>query len=171
VVNDRWQTDLLFRRLMGLRPARGSFDLLLKRVTARDPGVGTSYGYNRQETDADYAPFEQTLFPDFVSAVAKNGRLLLHVGPAGGGGQIPPEQRSRLEAFGAWLDANGEAVTGTRPYHVAGATTADGLPVWFTQAPGRVNAVVVGRPTGATVRIRGVSCPRRAGACSATAAW
>ena len=136
VVNDRWQTDSLFRRVMGLRPARGSFDLFLKRVIARDPGVGTSYGYNPQETDADYAPFEQTLFPEFVAAVAKNGRLLLNVGPAGGGGQIPPEQRSRLEAFGAWLDANGEAVTGTRPHQVAGARTADGLPVWFTQAPG-----------------------------------
>jgi alpha-L-fucosidase len=78
-------------------------------------------------------------------------------------GQIPPEQRSRLEAFGAWLDANGEAVRGTPPYHVAGATTSDGLPVWFTQAPGRVNAVVVGRPTGATVRIQGVELPAARG--------
>jgi len=33
--------------------------------------MGTSYGYNRQETDADYASFEQTLFSDFVSAVSK----------------------------------------------------------------------------------------------------
>ena len=95
--------------------------------------------------------------------MSKNGRLLLNVGPAGGRGQIPPEQRSRLEAFGAWLDANGEAVRGTRPYHVAGATTSDGLPVWFTQAPGRVNAVVVGRPTGATVRIQGVELPAARG--------
>jgi hypothetical protein len=39
VVNDRWQTDSLFRRLMGLRPARGSFDLFFKQVIARDPGV------------------------------------------------------------------------------------------------------------------------------------
>ena len=199
VVNDRWQTDSLFRRLMGLPPARGTFDLFFKQVIARDPGIvdkitppavphsdfttpeysqygttqdlawettrgmGTSYGYNRQETDADYASFEQTLFPDFVSAVSKNGRLLLNVGPAGGRGQIPTEQRSRLEAFGAWLNANREAVTGTRPYDVAGATTSDGLPVWFTQAPGRVNAVVVGRPTGSTVRIQGVELPAARG--------
>jgi alpha-L-fucosidase len=195
VVNDRWRTDSLVRRLMALRPARGAFDVFFKQVIARNPGVvdrvtppavphadfrtpeytqyattqefawettrgmGSSYGYNRQETDAHYASFEQTLFPDFVSAVAKNGRLLLNVGPAGGGGQIPPEQRRRLEAFGAWLQANGEAVSGTRPYRVAGAATADGLPVWFTQAPGRINAVVVGRPTGATVRILGVTLP------------
>jgi alpha-L-fucosidase len=195
VVNDRWQTDSLFRRLMGLPPARRGFDLVFKQVIARDPGIvdhitppavphadfttpeytqypttqdrawettrgmGTSYGYNRQETDADYASFEQTLLPDFVAAVAKNGRLLLNVGPAGGRGQVPPEQRRRLEAFGAWLKTNGEAVRGTRPYQVAGARTADGLPVWFTQAPGRINAVVVGRPTGSTVRIPGVELP------------
>jgi alpha-L-fucosidase len=195
VVNDRWQTDSLFRRLMGLRPARGGFDLLFKRVIARDPGIvdrvtppavphadfttpeytqypttqqrawettrgmGTSYGYNRQETDAHYASFEQTLFPELVSAVAKNGRLLLNVGPAGGGGQIPPEQRRRLEAFGAWLAANGKAIRGTRPHELAGARTADGLPVWFTRGAGRVNAIVVGRPAGATIRIPGVELP------------
>jgi hypothetical protein len=50
-------------------------------------------------------------------------------------------------------------VRGARPYRVAGAATADGLPVWFTQAPGRVNAVVVGRPRGAAVRIPGVTLP------------
>jgi alpha-L-fucosidase len=195
VVNDRWQTDSLFRRLMGLPPARGTFDLFFKQVIARDPGIvdgitppavphsdfttpeytqyettrdhawettrgmGTSFGYNRQETDADYASFGRTLLPDFVSAVSKNGRLLLNVGPAGGRGRIPPEQRSRLEAFGAWLDVNGEAMRGARPYDVAGATTSDGLPVWFTQTPGRVNAVLVGRPAGATVRIMGVELP------------
>jgi alpha-L-fucosidase len=122
-------------------------------------GMGTSYGYNRQETDADCASFERTLFPDFVAAVSKNGRLLLNVGPAGGAGHIPPEQRSRLAAFGAWLDANGAAGRATRPYDIAGARTADGLPVRFTKAPGRVNAVIVGRPTGATVRIQGVALP------------
>jgi hypothetical protein len=54
-------------------------------------------------------------------------------------------------------------VRGTRPSDVAGARTADGLPVWFTQAPGRVNAVVVGRPTGSTVRIQGVELPAARG--------
>jgi alpha-L-fucosidase len=195
VVNDRWQTDSLARRLMGLAPARRGFDLVFKQVIARNPtvvdtitppvvphadfrtpeytqypttqdfvwettrGMGSSYGYNRQESDTHYASFEQTLFPEFVAAVAKGGRLLLNVGPAGGRGQLPAEQRRRLEAFGAWLTANGQAVRGTRPYRVAGATTPDGLPVWFTQAPGRLNVVVVGRPRGATVRIRGVALP------------
>jgi alpha-L-fucosidase len=195
VVNDRWHTDSLFRRLMGLAPVRGTFDLFFKQVIARDPGIvdrvtppavphadfttpeytqypttqdfvwettrgmGTSYGFNRQETDADYASFEQTLFPEFVAAVAKNGRLLLNVGPAGGNGRIPPEQRRRLQAFGAWLDANGQAVKATRPYRVAGAKTTDGLPVWFTQAPGRLHAIILGRPTGTTIRIQGVALP------------
>ena len=195
VVNDRWQTDSLFRRVMGLPPARGMFDVVFKQVIARDPGIvervtppavphadfitpeytqyqttqafvwettrgmGTSYGYNRQETDSHYASFEQRLFPDFVAAVAHNGRLLLNVGPAGGNGRIPPEQRRRLAAFGAWLATNGQAVKATRPYQIAGATTADGLPVWFTQAPGRIHAIILGRPRGTTIRIHGVQLP------------
>jgi hypothetical protein len=54
-------------------------------------------------------------------------------------------------------------VRGTRPYDVAGATTSDGLPVRFTRVPGRVYAVVVGRPTGSTVRIQGVELPAARG--------
>jgi alpha-L-fucosidase len=206
VVNDRWQTDSLFRRLMGLAPARGSFDLLFKQVIARDPGVvdnvtppavphadfttpeytqyettqdvawettrgmGTSYGYNRQETDAHYASFDQTLFPDFVAAVARNGRLLLNVGPAGGGGRIPPEQRRRLEAFGAWLEANGQAVRGTRPHDVPAATTADGLPVWFTKAQAASTPSSSGGRAARRSGSRAWSCPPGAATCSATTA-
>jgi alpha-L-fucosidase len=44
-------------------------------------GIGNSFGYNRQETDADYASLEQELLPDFLKAVAKNGNLLLNAGP------------------------------------------------------------------------------------------
>ncbi len=123
-------------------------------------GMGTSYGWNRQETDAHYASFEQKLFPDFAAAVSRNGRLLLNVGPAGGRGEIPAEQLSRLDAFGKWFAANGRTVTGTRPWDVASATTPDGLPVQFTQSPGgAVNAVVVGRPAGTSVRIDGATLP------------
>jgi alpha-L-fucosidase len=123
-------------------------------------GMGTSYGWNRQETDAHYASFERKLFPDFAAAVSRNGRLLLNVGPAGGRGDIPAEQSSRLRAFGAWTSANGSAVTGTRPWDVAAATTAGGLPVEFTRSPGgAVNAIVVGRPSGTSIRIDGVTLP------------
>jgi alpha-L-fucosidase len=34
VVNDRWQTDSLFHRLMGLPPARSAFDRFFKQVIA-----------------------------------------------------------------------------------------------------------------------------------------
>lgn len=119
-------------------------------------GMGTSYGWNRQDT---YASFEQTLFPDFVSAVAKNGRLLLNVGPAGGAGTIVPAQQSRLDAFGDWLGANRAAVAGTGPWDVATARTTDGLPVHFTRSHGRVNVIVVGRPSGRTITIEGARLP------------
>jgi alpha-L-fucosidase len=134
-------------------------------------GMGTSYGYNRQETDADYASFEQTLFPGFVSAVSRNGRLLLNVGPAGGRGRIPPEQRRRLEAFGAWLDAK------ARRYGARILTRSPGRPPRTACRSGSP-----ARPAGSTPSSSGVrparwsgsrawSCPRHADACSATAAW
>jgi alpha-L-fucosidase len=199
VVNERWQTNSLNHRAMGLAPARDAFDLFFAEVIRRDPaivervtppavphsdfttpeytqypqtqdfvwettrGMGTSYGYNRQETDAHYASFERTLFPDFVSAVAKNGRLLLNVGPAGGAGRIPPEQQSRLTAFGDWLAANRAAVVATTPHHISSARTTDGLPVHFTRSPGALNVIVVGRPTGDTVTIEGAQLPAGTG--------
>jgi alpha-L-fucosidase len=59
-------------------------------------GIGNSFGYNREETDADYARFREVLGPAFLDAVAKNGNLLLNVGPSGGRGSIVPEQASGL---------------------------------------------------------------------------
>jgi alpha-L-fucosidase len=115
-------------------------------------GMGHSFGYNRNEHDADYASFE-TLVGEFVDAVAKNGNLLLNVGPRGDA-QVPPEQASRLDAFGRWLAANGDAIYGTRPWSRTEATTANGEAVRFTAKGDIVNAIVLGRPRGERITIR-----------------
>ena len=49
---------------------------------------------------------------DLVDIVAKNGTLLLNVGPKADG-TIGPEDRQVLEEIGAWLKINGEAVYDT----------------------------------------------------------
>ncbi|MFO0888802.1 MAG: alpha-L-fucosidase [Isosphaeraceae bacterium] len=126
-------------------------------------GMGTSYGYNRMETDAHYASFEQVLFPSFIDAVAKNGNYLLNVGPAGGQGTIPPEQADRLVRFGDWLAANGAAVYGSRPYVPAEARTIEGWPVKLTRSADACNVIVVGRPSGRTLTIEGLELPRTSG--------
>jgi alpha-L-fucosidase len=117
-------------------------------------GMSHSFGFNRNDTEADYAPFE-TLLGDFLDGVSKNGNLLLNVGPMADG-TIPHEQMERLNKFGAWLRANGEAVYGTRPWANAEAITSDGTAVRFTTKGSKVYAILLGAPAGNEIRLRGV---------------
>jgi alpha-L-fucosidase len=118
-------------------------------------GMSHSFGFNRNDTEADYAPFE-TLLGDFIDGVAKNGNLLLNVGPQANG-VIPDAQAARLKAFGVWLRANGAAIYGTRPWARAAAVTDDGLPVRFTCSEGRLNLIVLGAPRGERLRVLGLT--------------
>ncbi len=119
-------------------------------------GFGHSFGYNRVETDDDIIDVTEVI-RSFVDTVAKNGNLLLNVGPTGEDGTIPELQTARLAALGEWLDGNGEAVTGTRPWTRAEATTDAGLEVRFTQADGALYATIFGDPTPGPVVIAGVA--------------
>ncbi len=114
-------------------------------------GMSHSFGFNRNDTEADYASVE-TLLGDFIDGVSKNGNLLLNVGPQANG-TIPEAQTARLKAFGAWLRANGEAIYGARPWTRAEGVTEDGLPVRFTSAGGRLNLIVLGSPRGERLRV------------------
>jgi len=118
-------------------------------------GMSHSFGFNRNDTEAEYASFE-TLLGDFIDGVSKNGNLLLNVGPRANG-TIPQAQATRLKAFGSWLRANGAAIYGTRPWTRAEGVTDDGLPVRFTSAPGRLNVIVLGSPRGEQLRILGLT--------------
>jgi alpha-L-fucosidase len=59
------------------------------------------------------------LVAELADVVAKNGVLLLNVGPKPDGTIAEPEQRI-LEEIGAWLVRNGEAIYGTRPWLIPG---------------------------------------------------
>ncbi len=56
---------------------------------------------------------------DLVDIVSKNGALLLNIGPKADG-TIPEPEQQMLREIGAWLKINGEAIYGTRPWHVFG---------------------------------------------------
>ncbi len=115
-------------------------------------GLGHSFGYNRAEGEDDHLdPTE--LIRGFVDGVAKNGNLLLNVGPRGEDGVIPGLQADRLRALGTWLDRCGEAIRGTRPWVRAEGRTADGTEVRFTQKDGDLYAVVLGDPMPGSLRI------------------
>ena len=114
-------------------------------------GIGTSFGYNREEVESDYLSVD-ALVRMFVDIVARGGNLLLNVGPTGDG-VIPLAQAERLLALGWWLRANGPAIFGTRPWTRAEGTTADGIDVRFTASDEAVHAIVLGTPTSASVEL------------------
>ena len=118
-------------------------------------GMSHSFGFNRNDTENDYASAE-TLIADFIDGVAKNGNLLLNVGPRADG-SIPEPQAERLRAFGAWLKTNGAAVYETRPWNRAEAQTDTGLPVRFTARGETLNLIILGAPTGAQLRLKNVT--------------
>lgn len=60
-----------------------------------------------------------TLVDVLVDIVAKNGNLLLNVGPRPDG-VIPKPARELLLGMGKWLDVNGEVIYGTRPWIMYG---------------------------------------------------
>jgi len=114
-------------------------------------GLGTSFGYNRLETDASYLTSTR-LIHTFVDIVAGGGNLLINVGPTETG-EIPPEQSERLLALGAWLRVNSGAVNGTRRWRRAQGVTTSGLPVRYTAGADAVHAITLGTPRGTCLDI------------------
>jgi alpha-L-fucosidase len=78
---------------------------------------------------------------ELIDVVAKNGCLLLNVGPKADG-TIPEPERELLEGVGDWLNINGEAIFGTSPWQVPGegptavpeGSFTDGSPLAYTSA-------------------------------------
>lgn len=165
VVNDRWSQQPLAavegsegfvppppsRHCDFTTPEYAAYDTIVEKKWEATRGIGHSFGYNRNEGPNDYLSVEE-LVRSFVDIVSKNGNLLLDVGPMADG-SIPALQRERLLGLGAWLQANGDAIFGTRPWLTAAGATLDGIPVRFTQKAGAVYATLLDTPQHAQVTL------------------
>ncbi len=151
-------------------PEYGSYKEILPHKWEATRGIGHSFGYNQNEGESDYLASD-VLIRMFADIVSKNGNLLLDVGPMADG-TIPAMQVERLDALGAWLDVNGAAIFGTRPYTRAEGTTTADLGVRFTRKGDTAYAILMGTPAesnlsvvglraadGTTVRLLGHAAP------------
>ena len=95
---------------------RGQLSEIRPEFWQTDTSVSrNSWGY---VTNHDYKPVSDIVH-DLVDIVSKNGALLLNIGPRADGTIPEPEVEMLLE-IGRWLKVNGEAIYGTRPWHVFG---------------------------------------------------
>jgi alpha-L-fucosidase len=93
---------------------RGREDKITEYAWLTDTSLGPWFNHNVLK----YRTTNE-LVDVFVDIVAKNGCLLLNVGPQADG-SIPPRARKMLTQLGDWMKLNGEAIYGSRPWHVYG---------------------------------------------------
>lgn len=127
-------------------------------------GIDKSFGFNRLSRPEDHLSRTE-LLTSLADITAKNGNLLLNVGPRGDA-TIPDVQAERLRWLGAFLGRQGEAIQRTRPWVQAAGRTDAGFDVRYTSRDERVYALILGRPAPGEIAFEGI----RAGE-AATATW
>lgn len=155
IVNDRWMQP----QKGGTRfhhdyitPEYKTFKKAKKQKWELTRGIGSSFSYNKSEKEDDYLRPEE-MIRLFVDVVSKNGNLLLNVGPMADG-TIPNIQKKCLLELGKWLNVNGEAIFGTRPWIRAEGITTEGIEVRFTQKPDSLFVFLLDIPKESTITIK-----------------
>jgi alpha-L-fucosidase len=103
-------------------------------------GLGGSFAYNSAETAEDMLS-SADLVDFLVDTVAKNGNVLINVGPDSYG-QIPQIQQAPLLGLGEWMAVNGEAIYATRPW--IRFENLRGRNLRYTQNDSALYAIVLG---------------------------
>ncbi|KAI0449924.1 glycoside hydrolase family 29 protein [Xylaria acuta] len=103
-----------------------------------------SYGYNAATPDEAYMN-ASTLVRTLVDVVAKNGNLLLDIGPRADGTIVQAEVDSLREA-GRWIRSHGEAIFNTTYWFVQSEVIGEGLDVRFTQTDSAFYVLFLDKP-------------------------
>lgn len=146
VVNDRWGKET--------RSQHGGFytteygkvhfgqekELGPARKWEESRGMGTSYGYNRNEGATDYRTATEMVHL-LARTVSRGGNLLLDIGPTADG-RVPVIMQERLLEIGKWLETNGEGIYGTRRWRA----DSEGEQVLYTSKGKDVFAITLKWP-------------------------
>eukprot|EP00117_Sycon_ciliatum_P016967 scpid41972/ scgid16173/ Alpha-L-fucosidase; Alpha-L-fucoside fucohydrolase len=140
IVNERWHlnkgsTPWKWTGDFGT-PEYSDMDKVQAKVFETCRGIGKSFGFNRVEEQSKNCKAYMTVnevVELLITTVAKNGNLLLDVGPDENG-HIPKCQQNVLRGVGAWLDVYHQAVLNTQPWLKAGSIIVDGDPVRYMKS-------------------------------------
>ena len=95
---------------------RGKLAGIRQMTWQTDDAIGNnSWGYAVGNTFKN----AQYVITNLIDIVSKNGNLLLNIGPRPDG-TITDEETQTLLGTGKWLDVNGDAIYGTRPWKIFG---------------------------------------------------
>lgn len=137
IINNRWGIE--FNDF--ITPEYAQMEEITEKKWESCRGIGYSFGYNQVEDDSHMLSVEE-LVHFLVDVVSKNGNVLLNIGPKPDG-TIPAGQVERLQGLGEWLDTNGQAIYGTRPWIQADGQTTNGDDVRYTRKGDVIYAIVM----------------------------
>lgn len=163
VINDRWGKETrgvhggIWTTEYDLVHEANANELEIEHYWEECRGIGTSFGFNRNEYLENYSTSEE-LVEILINKVARGGNLLLNIGPTADG-RIPVIMQQRLTDMGDWLKVNGEAIYGTRKWEqapkVVAATTE-----YFTRKGADLFLICTQFPTK-PIKIAGISHPKQ----------
>ncbi|MGA2857451.1 MAG: alpha-L-fucosidase [Candidatus Sulfotelmatobacter sp.] len=126
VINDRWGKDTRHQHGGYWTTEYTAGMKGIDHPWEESRGMAFSYGYNRAECLEHYHTGRELVLL-LVDIVSRGGNLLLDIGPAADG-TIPPIMEQRLLEVGSWLQVNGEAIYGTKPYRHSQQWSAGQVP-------------------------------------------